>query len=75
VKFHRYFEDENHVYMILDLCKNKALSHVIRRRKRFHEVEVKYYARQILKGLKYIHSMNVIHRDIKMGNLFIDENM
>lgn len=61
--------------MLLDLCKNKSLSQVIRRRKRFHEVEVRYYAKQILKGLKYIHSKNVIHRDIKLGNLFIDENM
>jgi len=59
----------------MDLCKNKSLSQVIRRRKRLHEIEVRYFAKQIIMGLMYIHSMNVIHRDIKLGNLFIDGNM
>ena len=59
----------------MDLCKNKSLSQVIKRRKRLHEIEVRYYSIQIIKGLMYLHSKNVIHRDIKLGNLFIDEKM
>lgn len=75
VRFHHFFEDDNNVYILMDLCKNKSLSQVIRRRKRLHELEVRYFACQIIKGLMYIHTMNVIHRDIKLGNLFIDANM
>ena len=26
VKFHRFFEDDNNVYILMDLCKNKSLS-------------------------------------------------
>lgn len=59
----------------MDLCKNKSLSQVIKRRKRLHELEVRYYSNQIIRGLMYIHSMNVVHRDIKLGNLFIDDKM
>ena len=29
---------------------------------------------QCLFGLQYIHNQGVIHRDIKLGNLFMDEN-
>lgn len=30
---------------------------------------------QILEGVKYLHSVNVIHRDLKLGNLFLTEDM
>lgn len=33
-----------------------------------------YFLYQILRGLKYIHSANVLHRDLKPGNLFINAN-
>lgn len=32
------------------------------------------YARQILNGLNYLHSQNVIHGDIKAANILTDRN-
>ena len=48
---------------------------MVRRRTRLTEIEVKYYAQQIVKGLIYIHKSNVIHRDLKLGNLFLADGM
>jgi polo-like kinase 1 len=63
------------VYILLDICHNQSLSDLIKRRKRLHEVEARFYLNQIVKGMQYCHSMKVIHRDLKPGNLFLTERM
>lgn len=38
-------------------------------------MEVKYYVRQIVRGLVYLKENNIVHRDIKLANLFINDQM
>lgn len=38
-----------------------------------NEEHFQFFCYEILKGLKYIHSGNVIHRDLKTKNILIDE--
>ena len=45
------------------------------RRRKSLEAEVLYYSLQIIDGVKYLHSCNVIHRDLKLGNIFLTKNM
>ena len=34
----------------------------------------RYFLYQILRGLKYVHSADVLHRDLKPGNLLVNAN-
>jgi serine/threonine protein kinase len=38
------------------------------------ESQVSHYTRQILQGLKYVHSCNVIHRDLKCAKILVTES-
>jgi len=75
VGFEHFFEDTENVYILLELCHNQTLSELLKRRKRLSEVEVQCYLCQIISGLKYLHSRRVIHRDLKLGNLFLTDKM
>lgn len=73
VQFKHQFEDNDNVYLLIDLCVNKTMSEMIKRRKRLSEFEVRCLTRQICEGVKYLRQKRVIHRDLKLGNLFIND--
>ncbi|OBZ65532.1 Cell cycle serine/threonine-protein kinase CDC5/MSD2 [Grifola frondosa] len=75
VRFQDCFEDEENVYMTLELCHNGSLMDMLRRRRRFTEPEARYFMVQMIGACHYMHTHQVIHRDLKLGNLFLDKNM
>ena len=75
VAFEHYFEDTENVYILLEICQNQTLNDLLKRRKRLTEIEVQCYVVQLIKALKYLHSHRVIHRDLKLGNLFLTDKM
>ncbi|XP_061550278.1 serine/threonine-protein kinase PLK3 [Phycodurus eques] len=75
VKFSHHFEDHDNIYIFLELCSRKSLAHIWKARHTLTEPEVRYYLRQIISGLKYLHSRGILHRDLKLGNFFVNENM
>ncbi|XP_069993490.1 serine/threonine-protein kinase PLK1-like [Penaeus vannamei] len=75
VRFHHYFEDDANVYIILENCARRSLVHVLKHRRTLTEPEVRYYMRQLAEGVAYVHQQQVIHRDLKLGNMFLTEDM
>jgi len=75
VGFEHVFEDQENVYILLEICTNQTLNELLKRRKRLTELEVQCYTVQIINALKYLHANRVIHRDLKLGNLFLSEKM
>ncbi|XP_062612626.1 serine/threonine-protein kinase PLK1-like [Saccostrea cucullata] len=75
VKFHSFFEDMDNVYILLELCRRRSLMELHKRRKAVTEPEARYFVRQVILACQYLHNFKVIHRDLKLGNLFINDEM
>ncbi|KAJ3504880.1 hypothetical protein NM208_g16272 [Fusarium decemcellulare] len=75
VQFLRAFSYEKCTYLVLELCPNGSLMDMVKRRKGITEPEVRFYSVQIAGAIKYMHSKGIIHRDLKMGNIFLDSQM
>jgi len=75
VKLYSYFEDPNFVYIVLELCRKRSLMELHKRRKAITEPETRYFLHQILLGCLYLHDNKIIHRDLKLGNVFLNDNM
>ncbi|KAF9077305.1 kinase-like domain-containing protein [Rhodocollybia butyracea] len=78
IRIHRSlkcFEGDDNVYMILELCPSGSLMDMLRRRRRLSEAEARFFLVQIIGACHYMHMHQVIHRDLKLGNIFLDGKM
>ena len=62
-------------YLIFEFCENGDLSHLIDKRKKLKEIEVQYYITQLIQALIHLHDRNIVHRDLKLGNIFLTGKM
>ena len=71
-----YFScDSNTIWLILEYCAGgSAFDLMLSMGRTLSEVEVATIMEQVLKGLIYIHKLNLIHRDIKGANIMLSED-
>lgn len=72
VKFFETLETEKHHLFFMEVCQGGDLLQYIRRRRKLDESLAKFFFKQIIHGIAYIHSQNIIHRDLKLENILID---
>lgn len=63
------------VYIALSYAKFGELYKLIQETGPLSEPLVRTYFFQLLKSLEYLHASNIVHRDIKLENLLLDQDM
>ena len=66
------FQDKEYLYLVLDYLPGGDLRYYINKGIIFSETQIKFFISNIILSLDYIHSMNIIHRDVKPENLVFD---
>ncbi|KAJ3613692.1 hypothetical protein NHX12_019938 [Muraenolepis orangiensis] len=76
LELYNYFEDSNYVYLVLEMCHNGEMGRHLKDRKvPFSEDEARHFMHQIVKGMLYLHTHGIMHRDLTMSNLLLTSNM
>ena len=73
VKLFETLETEKHFLFVMELCAGGDLLSYVRKRRKLAETVAKYFFKQIIEGIGYIHSKNILHRDIKLDNILLDD--
>jgi len=76
VKFYESIEDANNLYLVFEYLKGGSLYSYLNSKpgKKISEEEARNIFRQIVIGIQYCHKNNIVHRDLKLDNILLDEN-
>ena len=58
----------------MELCENGSIVDLLRIRQTLKTPEIQSILLGLCEGVSYLHSRAIIHRDLKIGNIFLSSN-
>ena len=74
LKLDHSFKTKQMIYLLFELCERSSFSDLLKKRGPLREPKVREYSSQLLSALKFLKKNLIIHRDLKLGNLFLADN-
>jgi serine/threonine protein kinase len=74
VKIEGFSQDDKFLYLILELVNGGELFTYLRNVGKFSAPQACFYAAQVVVMFEYLHSKNIIYRDLKPENVLIDKD-
>ncbi|XP_062924423.1 NUAK family SNF1-like kinase 1 isoform X1 [Mobula hypostoma] len=74
INIYEVFESKDKIIIVMDYCSNGELYDYVNKHHRLSECEARKAFRQIVSAIHYCHKKGVVHRDLKLENILLDEN-
>ncbi|KAH9503729.1 hypothetical protein Btru_067259 [Bulinus truncatus] len=73
VKLYEAMETTNSYYLVFELAPGGCILETLTFKGNFTEDESRHYMSQIISAVDHLHRSNIVHRDIKLENLLLDD--
>ena len=71
VRLFEIYESDTSLFLVVELCRGGDLFARLKGGARFNEVEATYIIAQILRAVNYMHSLDIVHGDLKLENFLL----
>jgi serine/threonine protein kinase len=71
VGMHMAFQSRDKLYFVLDYCAGGELFFHLGRIGKFSEARSRFYAAEIILAIDYVHSLDIVYRDLKPENVLL----
>ncbi|KAM6924689.1 LOW QUALITY PROTEIN: NUAK family SNF1-like kinase 1 [Xenentodon cancila] len=75
IRFHEVFESRDKIVIVMEYASRGELYDYIQERRRLPEPEARSIFRQITSAVHYCHKNGVVHRDLKLENILLDQDL
>uniref|UniRef100_A0A7S4KGT9 non-specific serine/threonine protein kinase n=1 Tax=Paramoeba aestuarina TaxID=180227 RepID=A0A7S4KGT9_9EUKA len=73
IKLHELYESKERLFLVTELVTGGELFDQILEKGSYTEKEARKVARDMLRGISYLHSLGIVHRDLKPENLLFSD--
>ncbi|PVD31729.1 hypothetical protein C0Q70_07147 [Pomacea canaliculata] len=75
IELHDYFETPTFIFLVFELCRKGELFDYLTQVVSLSEKRTRFFMRQLLECVNYLHKRNIVHRDLKPENILLDDDL
>lgn len=73
IKTYQVIDSEEECYIVMQYASGGEMMEYLAAQSKLSEIEARKFFAQLISGLDHIHQASIVHRDLKLENLLLDE--